>query len=41
MENIADEEGEYGGYKMIFRGDNYGTHREKTEEVFDKFCEAY
>ena len=41
MENIFSEEGESGGYKPIFRGDNAGPHREKKEEGFDKFCEAY
>ena len=41
MENPVAGEGEYGGYKSIFRGDNDGPHREKKEEVFDKFCEAY
>ena len=37
MENLVAEEGEYGGNKPIFRGDNSGPHREKKEEGFEKF----
>ena len=40
MEKLVAEEGEYGGYKPIFRGDNDGPHRDKKEEGLEIFCEA-
>ena len=41
MKILFDKEGEYGGYKPIFRGDNYVPHKENKEEEFDNFCEEY